>query len=398
MTDNTPSKKRVLIVGGGFAGVKAALELSKHHRDYAITLVSDQPYFRYYPALYHTATGGLYSQSSIPLANILDKNRVQIVEDRVAKIDRKARTITTTGGQTLPYEIAILGLGVVINYFGIKGLEENSYGIKTFEQVKKFRTHIHEQIDKDAEQHYVIVGAGPTGIELAGALPAYLEKIMRGHNVTGKQPKITIIEAAPRLLPRSPEKISTAVAKRLEKLGIELHLGQTVEGASSDSLMVSGQPISSRTIIWTAGTANNPFFKENNFVIGERGKVTVDEFLRAEEGVYVVGDNAATAFSGVAQTAMHDGQFVVEDILRRASGQTPQPYEPEKPIVFIPVGHGWAAVEWGKKVFTGRLGWQLQQAADWRNFHAMEPWWKASEQWMTEFGEEEDCPTCATKS
>lgn len=398
MTDNTPSKKRVLIIGGGFAGVKAALELSKHHRDFAITLISDQPNFRYYPALYHTATGGLYSQSSIPLTEIVDTKRVQLLQDRVVSIDRTKHTVTTESGQTISYEIAVLGLGVVINYFGIQGLEENSYGIKTYEHVKKFRAHIHDQIDKDAEQHYVIVGAGPTGIELAGALPAYLEKIMHKHGVANKKPKITIIEAAPRLLPRSPEKVSAAVAARLEKLGIELRLGQTVEGATADNLMVSGQPISSHTIIWTAGTSNHPFFKENGFVIGERGKVTVDEFLRAEEGVYVVGDNAATAFSGVAQTAMHDGQFVVEDILRRAQGHTPKPYEPEKPVVFIPVGHGWAAVEWGSKVFTGRLGWHLQQAADWHNFHKMEPWWKASEQWMTEFGEQEDCSTCATKS
>lgn len=394
MTNTTPSKKRVVIVGGGFAGVKAARELSKHHRDFAITLVTDQPYFRYYPALYHTATGGLYSQSSIPLTDILDTKHVTIVQQRVIAIDREKQTITTDGEQTIPYEIAVLGLGVVINYFGINGLEENSYGIKTYEHVKKFRAHIHEQIDKDAEQHYVIVGAGPTGIELAGALPAYLETVMRKHGVTGKKPTITIIEAAPRLLPRSPEKISKAVAARLQKLGIELRLCQTVEGASSDSLMVSGQPISSKTIVWTAGTSNHPFFKENGFVIGERGKVTVDEFLRAGEGVYVVGDNANTPFSGVAQTAMHDGQFVVEDIVRRAQGHTPKPYEPEKPIVFIPVGHGWAAVEWGKKIFTGRLGWYLQQAADWRNFHHLEPWWKANEQWMTEFGEEEDCPTC----
>lgn len=397
MTENAPSKKRVVIVGGGFAGVQAALELSKNHRDFAITLISDQPNFRYYPALYHTATGGLYSQSNIPLSDIVDEKYVTIIQDKVMKLDRRAQTVTTAGGQTLSYEILIIGIGVVINYFGIEGLEENTYGIKTHEHVRRFKTHIHSEIDKDKEQHYVIVGAGPTGIELAGALPTYLDIVMRNHNVQGKKPRITIVEAAPRLLPRSPEKISRAVQKRLEKLGIELKLGQTVEGATADSLMVNGQPISSHTIVWTAGTANNPFFKQNNFALGERGKVVVDGSLRSEEAIYVIGDNADTPFSGVAQTAMHDGRFAAQDIVARAKGQALKPYRPEKPIVFIPVGQGWAAVEWGNKVFTGWLGWRLQQAADWRNFHDMQPWWRASEQWMTEFGNQEECPVCAPK-
>lgn len=394
----TPSQKHVLIVGGGFGGIKAAIELSKND-DFAVTLLSDQPTFRYYPALYHTATGGLYAQSNIPLEQILDTKRVTIVQGSAKALDRKKRTITTTDGQTVSYEVLVLALGVVTNYFGIKGLEEFSYGIKSWEQIQRFKHHLHEQLSKDhaPDLNYLIVGAGPTGIELAGALPAYLEEIMANHGITGKKPKITIIEAAPRLLPRSVEKVSKDVEKRLNKLGIELRLGQTVEGETADSLMVNGEPIKSQTVVWTAGTTNNPFFKENNFALTDRGKVEVDEYLRAEEGIYVIGDNANTPFSGQAEVAVGDGLYAAKDIIRRAEGEKPEAYVPRAPRPVIPVGKGWASVVWGKAIFSGHLGWWLREAADWVAYHDLEPWWKASQQWMTEFGSQEDCPECAKK-
>ena len=395
MDQSSPSKKRVLIVGGGFGGLRAARALSKRD-DFAVTLLSDKDMFRYYPTLFKTVTGGLYSQSNIPLTNIVDTARVKIVRGTAQKLDREKRVVITDDGAELPYEILILSLGVVINYFGITGLDQFAYGIKTQEQVQRLKDHLHKQLETDhaPDLNYVIVGAGPTGIELAGALPGYLHKLMKNHGITGTKPHITIIEAADRLLPRSSEKVSKAVAKHLASLGVELKLGQKVEGATADSLMVNGQPVQSHTIIWTAGIANNAFFKNNGFELNERGKVIVNDRLQAEEGIYVIGDNAATQYSGVAQTALYDGQFVAEDILRTADGKQPASYQPEQPISIIPVGYGWAAIEWGKKVFTGLLGWMLRELADWRNYRKLEPWWAANQQWMTEFGTEEDCPTC----
>lgn len=388
------TKPRVLIVGGGFGGIKAALELCKH-KTFDITLLSDQKEFRYYPALYRTATGGLYAESNIALPTILDPKRVTLAAGVAQKIDRKKKTVTTKEGDSYPYDILILAMGVVTNYFGIKGLEEYSYGIKSQEQIRRFKQHLHAQLSESGpDTNYLIVGAGPTGIELAGALPGYLSKIMKNHGVSKKKPKITIIEAAPRLLPRSPESISNAVQHRLTALGVELKLGQTVEGQTADSLMVTGKPITSKTVVWTAGTANHPFFTENKFAIADHGKVAVDEFLQAEPGIYVIGDNANTQYSGLAQTALRDGIFAAHDIVARHKGLKTAPYEPKKPITVIPVGSGWASVEWGRFTFAGLIGWFLRSAADWVGFHDLEPWWKASQQWMTEFGTEEDCPEC----
>jgi NADH dehydrogenase FAD-containing subunit len=114
-----------------------------------------------------------------------------------------------------------------------------------------------------------------------------------------------------------------------------------------------------------------------------------------EEGIYVIGDNANTEFSGLAATAVHDGAFVAEDIILRGKGKDPKPYVPQKPTIVMPVGKGWASVEIGGLILTGWLGWILHHRADWGGFHDLEPWWKASQQWMTEFGDEkEECPTC----
>lgn len=387
---------QIVVVGAGFAGIKAALELSRN-KEFQVTLVSDKEDFRYNPTLYHTATGGLFKQSSIPLKHILEGGRVKFVKGKLIKLDRTTDSIELEDGTVIAYDRLVLALGVVTNYFGIQGLKEHTFGIKSIEEVAEFKNHLHKQLedDKKPDLNYLIVGAGPTGIELAGALSTYLKRIMKNHGVRRKTVNVQIIEAAPRILPRSSPIISKSVAKRLRKLGIKIKLNKKVEGADADSLTVDGEPIPSKTIVWTAGAANHPFFKENDFNLNERGKVAVDEHLMAEENIYVIGDNANTPYSGLAQTAVYDGHYVALDIEASFHGNVGSPYNPKVPASVIPVGDGWAAFEWGKLKLTGRFGWFMRQAADWIGFHDIEPWWKANEQWLTEFGEEENCVICA---
>lgn len=386
-----------MIVGGGFGGVKAARELCRQP-GVAVTLLSDRPDFRYYPALYRTATGGLRMQSSIPLTHILPTDRVTIARGTAAQLDREHRTVTTEEGHIIPYDTLILSLGVVTNYFGIKGLDEYSFGIKSPEEARRFKAHLHEQLREDhgPDLNYVIVGAGPTGIELAGALPGYLRKIMERHGIRHRAVHIDLIEAAPRLLPHSPKATSRAVRRQLRHLGVRLYLGQAVQGETADALMVNGRALTSHTVVWTAGMANNPFFARNNFAISDRHKVVVNEFLETEPHIYVIGDNAATPFSGMAQTALHDAVFVSRNIVRQLAGKQQKAYAAHQPVSIIPAGPHWAAVDWNGLHFYGWIGWLLRQAADWLGFHDFEPWWRATGQWSTEFGEEEDCPACRT--
>jgi NADH dehydrogenase FAD-containing subunit len=143
--------------------------------------------------------------------------------------------------------------------------------------------------------------------------------------------------------------MSRAVARRLRRLGVKIFLNQSVEGETADALMVNGKPIQSHTVVWTAGAAIHPFFLENKFILSPRRKVIVDGYLHAEEDIYVLGDNAETPFSGMAQTALHDAKSLSHNLIRKAEGRLMERYKPKVPIYVIPAGPGWAAVLWGKK-------------------------------------------------
>lgn len=390
------TKEKVLIVGGGFGGVKAALELANDDR-FHVALLSDTTELRYYPALYHTATGGKRSNSSIPLRELFKDKAVRLYQGKADELNRANNVVTTEDGVAYQFDTLIIALGVVTNYFGIKGLEEYSYSIKSQGEVERFKMHLHKQIEsnKTTDINYVIVGAGPTGIELAGALPGYLNRIMKNHGVSGTRPHIDLVEAAPRLLPKMAKGTSRSVKRRLRKLGIRLYLGKSVQGQTADNLMVSGRPIRSHTVVWTAGVTNHPFFKNNEFVIMKNGKVAVDTYLQAEDNIFVIGDNAHTPFSGLAQTALRDGSFVANNLKRRASGKDFSSYRAKRPIVVIPAGQNWAAVQWGKWHFSGWRGWLLRNAADLIGFHDLEPWHKAIPQWYSEFSSQDNCAVCA---
>lgn len=389
-------KVKVLILGGGFGGLKTALGLADRP-EFDVTLLSDQADFRYYPTLYHAATGGKMTASNIPLAEIFKDKNITIEKGTAKKLDRQARTVKTAAGRELPYDKLVLSLGVVTNYFGIKGLKEYSFGIKSQAESQRLRNHIHKLLIDEGKPdlNYVVIGGGPTGVELAGALPAYIRHVMKMHNLKPKRLNIELVEAAPRLMPRMSKDYSRAVARRLRKLGIKLYLHQAVQAETADSLMVNGKPLKSHTVIWTAGVTNHPFFEDNKFAFGEHGKVQVDKYLQAEDDIFVIGDNAGTEYSGMAQTALHDGQTVAENLIRQAHGKKMKKYRTKKPIYVTPAGPGWAAMQWGPVHLYGWLGWVGRSAGDFAGFHDYEPWRLAGRHWIAEYQNENTCPVCA---
>lgn len=389
------SKQKVVIVGGGFGGVKAALELA-HDDRFSITLISDEPDFRYYPALYHTATGGVNKVSEIPLQELLGRYPIKFVKARATRLNREKKQLITKGEGSFEYDTLILALGMTTNYFGINGLQEFSYGIKSLDEVERLKRHLHQQLhdDKQPDAHYLIVGGGPTGVELAGMLPSYLRQIMRNHDIKHKTVRVELIEAMPRILPRMPKDVARTTARRLRKLGVTIRTNQKVEAATADSLVINGKPVMSETVVWTAGVACNPFFQENNFVLTQKRKAEVNQYLLAEPDIYVLGDNADTVYSGVAQTALYDAIFVAKNLQRLVAGKKPKVYQPKRPIYVTPTGPNWASVVWGKFRLYGRAGWMMRQAADLVAFHDYEPWWPASQRWRAFFDEQESCPIC----
>lgn len=376
------------IVGGGFGGVKTALELAKHHNNH-ITVITDKPDFQYFPALYGTATGKSHLQSWVPLGQIFaGKLNIDVIIDSIATVDPDKKELKSATGNKYEYDNLIIALGSVTTYFGIKGLDEYAFGIKSEAEIAKLKHHLYREMveEKEVEKQYVIVGGGPTGVELASALGSYIRRLRKHHGLPYGRIGITLIEGSPRLLPRMHPSTSVKVAKQLKKLGVTVELNKKVESANADGLMVSGKPLSSHTIVWTSGVANNPFFANNakHFELAKNGKVVVNHHMRTKDGIYVIGDNAFTPYSGLAQTALHDAKFLSGNFRRRQTNKFLKKYKPVMPPVVVPVGDEWAAFEWR---FIRLYGWpavMIRKAADMIGYHDLLPLGQALGVWSAQ--------------
>lgn len=394
-------RKHLVIVGGGWSGLSLIRSLKNvNFNELRITLISDEPNFRYSPGLYRVATGIRDHEAIIPIGEVLnDIRHVEFVLEKAEKIDRKTRTIKTTTGKVFHYDFAVLALGTVTSYFGIPGIEQNSYNIKTTAGLQRFRAHLHQELidEKAPDKNYVVVGAGPTGVELAAALSTYLRKVTKWHGVRSSRISIDIVEASPKVLPSMPDKVGKKVYARLHRLGIKTMLKAKVESETANSLSVNGKSIPTQTVVWTAGVINSPFFEANasQFSFNERKKIIVDEHLSVDAHTYVIGDNAATPYSGLALTAVHNAQFVAKDIKRRISKRTrPAKYTPFKPATVVPVGSGWAIMQWRFITISGWAGALLRSAADFVGYMDILGFWKALEVWTNTEQQEEHCAVC----
>lgn len=386
----------VVIVGGGFGGVKAALELAKDSQ-VKVTLVSDRDHFLFYPALYSTATGKSRRQSIIPLSKLFAGTNVRVVIDTVIGLDQ-IRKIVVTQEHQLHYDRVVMSLGVVTSYFGLSGLDTYSYSIKSASEIDRFKKHLHDKLtsDKHLDENYIIVGAGPTGVELSAALAHYLERIATAHNIHHSRIKLSLVEAAPRVLPRMSEQASEFVTKRLKKLGVHVMTNKRVESEDDDSIIISGKDIPSKTVVWTSGVTNHPFFSEHTdiFTLAKNGRVVVDEHLKVDKHIYVIGDNADTPYTGLAQTAIYDGHFVASAIKAEAHGRLLPQYKPKKQPVVVPVGENWAIVEYGGLRLTGYLAGLIRKIADFIGYLDYFPVRVAVRLWVEGIRHDEECSAC----
>ena len=387
---------RVVIVGGGFGGVKAALELVKDKK-VSVTLVTDKDHFLFYPALYSTATGRSWQQSVLPLSEIFKNNRIKVVRDSVVGLDTVRRFVVTAQGQ-VHYDRVIFALGVVTSYFGIAGLDTYSFSIKSATEIERFKKHLHDELTSEQrlDKNYIIVGAGPTGVELAASLTGYLRRIGKRHMVKNSRIRLSLVEAAPRVLPRMSERSSALITKQLKKVGVTVMTGKKVESEDDDSIIISGTDIPSKTVVWTSGVANHPFFAEHSdiFKLAPNGRVEVDSHLRVDKHIYVIGDNANTPYTGLAQTAIHDAHFVAKAIRADVRNQPLPEYRPRKQPVVVPVGENWALFEYGPLRFSGWLGSLVLRAAHLMGYLDFFPATTAARIWLSSDEHDEACFVC----
>ncbi len=368
---------RVTIIGGGFGGVRTARQLAKNPRN-EITLISDREDFQYYPALYSSATGHSRLESWAPLGEIFANTpNVHVYIDTIDHISATGKTIRGSSGTEYSYDVLVMAIGVITTYFGIPGLENFAYGIKSEAEITKLKQRLFTDIAENhrLDRNYIIVGAGPTGVELAATLRTYIKQLCKRYGVKQHGINVRLVEAAPRVLPRSSELTSRVVANRLRKLGVDVQTGKKVEGADATSLTVSGKAIASHTVIWTSGVANNPLFSKfpKVFTLDKRGKVVVDDYMQAHKDIYVIGDNAARPYAGLAQIAVRDADALAENLTRKARGKKLKKYVQHLPVTAIPVGHNWAVVEWKFVRIFGLLGGMIRRAADLIGYHDVMP-------------------------
>ncbi len=403
-------KQTIVIVGGGFGGVQTALALAKKNCSHArIILISDKHHFEYTPALYRVVAGKSPLEVCIPLEEIFKNTDVEICVDPISKILLPEKKLESTAGSHYHYDYLVLALGAEPAFFNIPGLDQFSLGFKSINQALVLKNHLHALFEEYAHEptptgeakrglHIDVVGAGPSGVELAGELHYYLKGLTREHGLSRKDIMIDLIEAGPRLLPMMPPQVSKLAAVRLADCGVHIMTDTAVMAHDGKTINFKDGSVPSKTLIWTAGVKPHHIYKETvGLTLAKNGRVEVDEYLRAKgnENVFVLGDSAATAHAGTAQTAIYDGKYIAKRITELTK-QTPltQIYYPQLRPYVIPIGRGWALFIYKNFVFSGLPIWWLREIIDLRFFLSILPLRLAWRAWREGQHVCESCPTC----
>lgn len=397
-----PKETKIIIVGGGFGGVRTALDLAKSApQGTKIVLLSDKPHFEYHATLYRVVTGRSPLQVCIPLSEIFAKqDDVEVVIDTVTAVDLKGQTLIGSSGSRYVFDYLVLALGSETIYFDIPGLRERSFGFKSITEALRLKRHLHEVFAARASGplNLVVIGGGASGVELAGELAVYSAKLAAMHNFDLDLVNIELLEASTRLVPILPPEVSSRIKTRLQTLGVNVFLNRRVLKEDINKLYTADMNLETRTVIWTAGVKPNSLYEKiTGLDFDKRGRVAVDGFLQVKgyPGVFVVGDAAVSPYSGMAQTALDQGKYVARFLAHRLSGQTVgAPYIPKKPVYSIPVGPGWAATVIGLFRFYWKLGWWFRRFVDLRFFLSVLPWRKALVAFDSEKALCETCSVC----
>ena len=221
--------KKVLIVGGGFGGIRTALDLELGgNKDLAITLVSDKPHFEYQAALYRIVAGGSPLEVCVPITEIFADTKVNVETDTIKKIDLRGQTASGESGTVYKYDYLVLALGSETAYFNIPGLLDYSFGFKSIAEAIDLNRHLKSLMMAGQPASIAIVGGGPSGVELAGELATYLPTFI----------SINLFEGAPRLLPSLSLEISSEATKRLHELGVNIFVNRPLEKEEVDGIFL----------------------------------------------------------------------------------------------------------------------------------------------------------------
>jgi NADH dehydrogenase FAD-containing subunit len=378
MSEKAP---RIVIVGGGFGGVAAAKAL--RNTSVRNILIDRTNHHLFQPLLYQVPTSELTpGQIGSPIRGILhNQMNTTVLLGEVTAVDKDQRRIFVNSadrqGVPLAYDYPILATGVRHSYFGHDEFEKFAPGLKSLADAVAIRNKIVQafeqaEAEEDPSRHQnlltsVLVGAGPTGVEMAGAVAILVRNTLQSEfrRIDLKSARIVLVDRSNRVLPSFSEELSTAAKERLERLGVEVRLQCGVDQIDDDGIIVGDERISSKTVIWTAGVAPSPAGKWLNVETDRAGRVRVqkDLTLPGHPEIFVIGDTGSLdqdgkALPGVAQVAMQQGRYAGMLIHRRLTGKAaPRPFRYFDKGSMAVVGKGFAVLESGKVHISGTLAW-----------------------------------------
>src|SRR6266478_3602487 len=372
---------RVVIVGGGFGGLAAAKALRRAPVE--VILIDRANHHLFQPLLYQVATSVLSpGQIGTPIRGILGKQtNTTVILAEVGGVNKEQRFVLANSADRsevqIPYDYLILATGQRHSYFGHDEFERFAPGLKSLADAVAIRNRVLQafeqaEAEEDPSRHpelltFVLVGAGPTGVEMAAALAVMVQTTLRSdfRRMDPRSARIVLVDMANRVLGTFAETISDAAKQRLERLGVEVQLGKAVDKIDQDGITAGGERIASKTVIWTAGVAPSPAGKWLAVETDRAGRVKVqpDCSVPAHSEIFVVGDTAALEqdgkpLPGVAQVAMQQGRYVGKLIDRRIAGRSaPRPFRYFDKGNMAVVGKGFAILQSGHLRMSGFLAW-----------------------------------------
>jgi NADH dehydrogenase len=375
---NTTERPHVVIVGAGFAGLSAAKELARAPVD--VTLVDRRNHHLFQPLLYQVATAALNpSDIAYPIRSaVRDARNVRTLLGTVEHIDPATRTVTLDR-DSLSYDYLVLATGATHTYFGNDSWREVAPGLKTIEDALEIRRRVllaYEEAEREEDEDarrawltFVVIGGGPTGVELAGSLSEIgRHTIARDfRRIDPTSVRVILVEGHDRVLPPYPEDLSAKAQRQLEDLGVEVVTGKNAKELDASGVTVGDRRIHARTILWAAGVAASPLGKQLGAETDRAGRVVVEQDLSiaGHPEVFVVGDLAAihapdgSPVPGVAPAAAQAGKHVGRTIRRRLAGRPTTPFRYVDKGALATVGRARAVADlhWAK--FSGYSAWVL---------------------------------------
>jgi NADH dehydrogenase len=375
----TAKPHRVVIVGAGFGGLETAYRLAGAPVE--ITLIDRRNHHLFQPLLYQVATASLAtSDIAWPIRHLMrHRPEVTTLFATVNGVDPEGRTVLLEDGTSVPYDTLVLATGAQHAYFGHDEWEQFAPGLKTLEDATTLRRHIlvaFERAEREtdparraARLTFVIIGAGPTGVELAGTIVEMAHHTLPGdfRNIDTRNARVVLIEAGPRVLAGFADDLSAYAQSSLEKIGVEVVLGEAVTAIDRDGVVYGGKRLNAKTMIWAAGVRASPAAEWLHAVADRAGRVVVADDLTVpgHPEVFAIGDTVSIAawngkpVPGIAPAAKQQGRYVAAAIKARLRGETLPSFRYKHAGSLAQIGKRLAVIDFGRFKLRGALAWWI---------------------------------------